>query len=162
MATTAKQGTAGVVITTDGQWRCNTCERVTGTTSICSGAHLDGSPRCGVAICEHCAPRCVHCKSPLCASCHAQSKEGMLCVQCPPPAGGRMAYMARQRARTAPGAGIPNGGFGTGADWQAESDRAYRAAAEAQQSVDDAARRVEEIDRQIAEMKARMRRGKNP
>lgn len=162
MATLTKQGTAGVVITTEGQWRCNTCRRVTLTSAICAGAHLDGSPRCGVAVCERCAPRCIRCNAPLCASCYAQSTDGMLCVQCPPPAGGRAAYTARQQARSAADSAKPNAGFNTGTDWQAESERAYRAAAEAQRSVDDAARRVEEIDRQIAEMKARMRRSQNP
>jgi hypothetical protein len=56
--------------------------------------------------------------------------------------------MARQRARAS-----------AGADWSGDADRANKATADAQQSVDDAMRRAEEIDRQINEMKARMRRG---
>lgn len=63
--------------------------------------------------------------------------------------------MARQQARAASAAGAP----GSGAyDWRSDSDRAYQAAADAQQSVDDAVRRAEEIERSINEMKARMRR----
>ncbi|HWE63113.1 MAG TPA: hypothetical protein VHB98_15475 [Chloroflexota bacterium] len=76
-------------------------------------------------------------------------------MQCPPPAGGRQAYVARQQARAAAGAG---GAY----DYRADSDRAYQAAADAQQSVDDAMRRAEEIERQINEMKARMRRSGTP
>jgi hypothetical protein len=146
--------TLGRLITTAGQWRCNTCARVTLTTPVCAGAHDDGSPRCGKAVCTRCSDRCIRCKAPLCADCFARSKEGMLCVQCPPPAEGRQAYLNRQKARDALKRDAP----GVAADWRADSDRAYRAAAEAQQSVDDAMRRAEEIERTINEMKARMRK----
>lgn len=147
--TTTDKKIQGVVITVDGRWRCLNCARVTDTTPVCAGAHDDGSPRCSKAVCERCAPRCIRCKALLCPDCYARSKEGALCVQCPPPAGGRQAYLARQRARAT-----------GGAEWSGDADRAYKAAADAQQSVDDAMRRAEEIDRQINEMKARMRRGK--
>jgi hypothetical protein len=56
--------------------------------------------------------------------------------------------MARQRGRAASDATL-----------RADADRTFKAAADAQQSVDDAMRRAEEIERQIDEMKARMRRG---
>jgi hypothetical protein len=62
--------------------------------------------------------------------------------------------MNRQRARAEYPAGTVTGSN----DWRGESDRAYRAAAEAQQSVDDAMRRAEEIERSLNEMKARMRK----
>jgi hypothetical protein len=78
----------------------------------------------------------------------------MLCVQCPPPAGGRQAYVNRQQARAA----FKTDPSSPGYDWRSESDRAYRAAADAQQSVDEAMRRADEIDRSINEMKARMRK----
>lgn len=143
-----------MVITAEGQWRCNTCARVTSTTQVCSGAHDDGSPRCGKAVCARCADRCIRCKALLCPECFAASKEGMLCVQCPPPAGGRQAYVNRQQARAAFRTDPASPGY----DWRPDSDRAYRAAAEAQQSVDEATRRAEEIERSINEMKIRMRK----
>ena len=82
------------------------------------------------------------------------SKEGTLCVQCPPPLGGRQAYVFRQQAR----AGFKTEPSSAGYDWREDSDRAYRAAADAQQAIDDATRRNEEIERSINEMKARMRK----
>lgn len=147
MATTTNDKTQGVTITVDGRWRCLSCARITDTTPVCAGAHDDGSPRCSKAVCERCASRCVRCQALLCADCYARSKEGALCVQCPPPVEGRQAYTARQRSRAAHDAA-----------WRADADRTARTAAEAQQSVDDAMRRAEEIERQIDEMKARMRR----
>ena len=160
VATATKETATGVVLTVDGMWRCDTCARTTTTTPVCSGAHDDGSPRCSRAVCERDAARCIRCKAPLCPDCAARSKEGSLCVQCPPPAGGRQAYMARQHARAATAAaGLPTG---DNTDWRTDSDRAYRAAASAQQSVDDAMRRAEDIERQINEMKARMRKTQAP
>lgn len=160
MATTVKERKPFVVITVDGQWRCENCGTVTDATPVCAGAHDDGSPRCGRAICERCAGHCLRCKAPLCPDDLARSMEGMLCVQCAPPPGGRAAYVARQQARAASAAA--GTGEGPGYDWRTDSDRAYQAAADAQQSVDEANRRVEEIERQIAEMKARMGRRNAP
>jgi hypothetical protein len=154
MAAATKPKIPGLLITSDGHWRCNNCHRSTMTTPVCSGAHDDGSPSCGKAVCSHCADRCIRCKALLCPDCFARSKEGSLCVQCPPPADGRAAYMSRQRAR----AEYPAGTVSNASDWRGESDRAYRAAAEAQQSVDDAMRRAEDIERSLNEMKARMRK----
>ena len=62
--------------------------------------------------------------------------------------------MNRQRARAASTGASPAGAV----DWRSDSDRAYKAAAEAHQSVDDAMRRAEEIERSLNEMKARMRK----
>ncbi len=149
MASALKTKIPGMLITSEGRWRCNTCGRVTETTPVCAGAHDDGSPSCGKAVCATCASHCIRCKAPLCADDFARSKEGALCVQCAPPAGGREAYVFRQQARAAhakSGAGTP--GF-------EESNRAYRAASDAQRSMDDANRRLEEIERSIKEMEKR-------
>ncbi|MDB5057444.1 MAG: hypothetical protein JWO59_916 [Chloroflexi bacterium] len=154
MAAATKTKTPGVLITTDGQWRCNNCSRLTVNTPVCAGAHDDGSPSCGKAVCSHCADRCIRCRALLCPDCSKRSKVGSLCVQCPTPAGGREAYLQRQRARAATAANPST----SGVDWRSDSDRAYKAAAEAQQSVDDAMRRADEIERSLNEMKARMRK----
>ena len=153
MAGAAKPKIAGVTITTDGLWRCNNCNRATATTPVCTGAHDDGAPCCGRALCAHCADRCVRCHSYLCPDCFQRSKDGSLCVQCPPPPDGRMAYAIRQRTRAAAPASQPSE-----RDWRTDADRASKASAEAQESFDDALRRADEIERQIDEMKARMRK----
>lgn len=154
MAGAAKQKTAGVTITTDGLWRCNNCQRATATTPVCGGAHDDGLPRCGKALCARCADRCIRCRTYLCPDCFQRSKEGSLCLHCPPPPDGRQAYMDRQRARAASASATSP----DGRDWLADADRAYQSAADAQQSFDDALRKADEIERQIEEMKARMRK----
>jgi chromosome segregation ATPase len=82
-------------------------------------------------------------------------------VKCPTPVDGRESYLNRQRAR----ASVRPDAATRSADWQAESDRANKAAADAQQSVDEAMRRADEIERSLNEMKARMRKnqdGKRP
>jgi hypothetical protein len=142
---------SGVVLTIDGTWRCLDCGHVTPVTPICAGAHADGSPRCSRPVCERCAPRCVRCQAPLCPECYARSKEGALCVQCPPPVGGREAYQVRRQAQAA-----------SSRAWQSESESAFKSAQEAQRSVDEAMRRADEIERQINEMKERMRRSGAP
>jgi hypothetical protein len=157
VAVKAKEKKPGVLITVDGRWRCSTCRRVTDTTPICAGAHEDGSPSCGRAVCGVDADRCIRCKAPLCPDCYGRSKEGMLCVQCPPPPGGRQAYINRQRARTAYTSAQQSSSY----DWRGDSERADRATAEAQQSVDEAMLRAAEIERQIAEMKERLKRSPN-
>jgi hypothetical protein len=81
----------------------------------------------------------------------------MLCVQCPPPPGGRQAYINRQRARTAYTSAQQSNSY----DWRSDSERADQATAEAQQSVDEAMLRAAEIERQIAEMKERLKRSPN-
>jgi hypothetical protein len=62
--------------------------------------------------------------------------------------------MSRQRARTAYTSAQQSSTY----DWRSESERADRATAEAQQSVDEAMLRAAEIERQIAEMKERLKR----
>src|SRR5260370_14502946 len=101
MAAEAKPKIPGMVITTDGHWRCNNCHRSVVTTPVCAGAHDDGSPSCGKALCGHCADRCIRCRAYVCPDCFKRSKEGALCVQLPAPADGCMAYMTQQKARTA-------------------------------------------------------------
>jgi hypothetical protein len=157
MATAAKPKIPGVMITITGQWRCNNCQRSTTTTPVCAGAHDDGSPSCGKAVCASCADRCVRCHAYLCPDCYRRSKEGGLCVQCPVPAGGRAAYVQRQRARAGYTATAPSNGH----DWRSEADETLKAAADAQQSVDDAMKRAAEIERSLNEMKAQMRKNQD-
>ncbi len=154
MPGSAKPKIAGVTITTDGLWRCNNCSRAPATTPVCAGAHDDGLPRCGKALCAHCADRCIRCRAYLCPDCFQRSKEGSLCAHCPPPPDGRLAYMERQRARSANA--TPSSADGR--DWKADADRAYQSAADAQHSFDDAVRKADEIERQLEEMKARLRK----
>ncbi len=154
MAGVAKPKIGGVTITTEGLWRCNNCSRSTSTTLVCGGAHDDGLPNCGKAVCSHCADRCVRCRSHLCPDCYERSKQGSLCVHCPAPADGRQAYVDRQRTSGAHPPGTPTDGRA----WQEDSDRAHKAAADAQQSFDDALRKADEIERQIEEMKTRLRK----
>lgn len=150
-----KSKVEGMVITAEGRWRCIACGRVSETTPVCSGAHDDGSPRCGKAVCASCAGRCVRCKAPLCAEDLARSTQGALCVQCLPPAEGRQAYNSfRMQSRAGRGT--------TSANPTRDAHRANRAADEANQSVDAAMRRADEIERQIEEMKKRMRRPPGP
>jgi hypothetical protein len=154
MAAAAKPRIPGVTLTTEGHWRCNNCARATVKTPVCAGAHDDGGPSCGKAVCAHCADRCIRCRAYLCPDCFQRSTTGSLCVACPPPADGREAHLSRQRARAGAGAaGEP--------DWRADSDRAYHAAAEAQRSVDEAMRRADDIERQLKEMKARARKAQD-
>lgn len=140
-----------MVLTVEGDWRCLNCGHSSRTTPICAGAHPDGSPCCSKAVCERCAVRCLRCKTPLCPDCYARSKEGALCVQCPLPEGGRDAYNFRRQTQ----ASAAN-------TWRAQSDDAFKASTEAQQSVDEAMRRADDIERQINEMKERMRRSGTP
>ena len=154
MAGAAKPKTAGVTLTTDGLWRCNNCSRATATTPVCGGAHDDGLPRCGKAVCAHCADRCVRCRAYLCPDCFQRSKQGSLCVHCPPPPEGRQAHVERQRARAAYTAtSVPDA-----RDWRGDADRAHQTAADARESFDDALRKADEIERQIEEMKTRLRK----
>ena len=78
----------------------------------------------------------------------------MLCVSCPPPPGGRQEYLNRQKARAAFAANTAK----TSYDWREDSNRAYRAAADAQQSMDDAQRHLDEIERSIEELNKRAKR----
>lgn len=152
-ATKTKPKIDGMLITADGRWRCTGCGRVTDTTPVCAGAHDDGSPRCGKAVCANCAPRCVRCTAPLCADDFARSKRGALCVQCLPPAEGRQAYTFRMRNQAAGRNAAPGSN---------DASRAHRTTGEAHESVDAAMRRADEIERQIEEMKKRMRRPPGP
>jgi hypothetical protein len=154
MAGAAKPKTAGVTITTDGLWRCETCSRATTTTPVCGGAHDDGLPSCGKAVCAHCADRCTRCRSYLCPDCFHRSKQGSLCVHCPPPPDGRQAYVDRQRAQAAYSATTS----ADERDWRVDSTKAHKASAAAQESFDDALRKADEIERQIEDMKARLRK----
>jgi|GEM_PF-1401789 len=154
MVAAAKVKIPGMTITTAGEWRCNNCARATLTTPVCSGVHDDGSPNCGKAVCTQCADRCVRCNAYLCPDCFKRSQDGWLCVQCPAPAEGREAYLSRQRARAAMREPVT----ANRDNWRSDTDRAHRASAEAQQSVDDAMKRAAEIERSLNEMKARMRK----
>ncbi len=145
----------GMLITAEGRWRCVSCGRITDTTPVCAGAHDDGSPRCGKAVCANCTGRCVRCKAPLCAADLARSQEGALCVQCLPPAEGRQAYAFRQQTRTSTRGADPG-------DPLRDASRAQRATADAHESMDAAMRRADEIERQIEELKKRTRRPPGP
>jgi hypothetical protein len=150
-ATKTKTKTEGMLITAEGRWRCTSCGRVTDTTPVCAGAHDDGSPRCGKALCANCTGRCVRCNAPLCADDLARAKTGALCVQCLPPAEGRQAYTFRMQTQGPGRAGAPQ-----------QTTHAHKASADANKSVDAAMRHADEIERQIEEMKKRMRRPPGP
>ncbi|HVA89836.1 MAG TPA: hypothetical protein VNL71_08325 [Chloroflexota bacterium] len=145
----------GMLITAEGRWRCISCGRITDATPVCAGAHEDGSPSCGKAVCAACAGRCVRCKAPLCAADLARSQEGALCVRCVPPVEGRQAYVFRQQARASAR------GAESGSPLR-DASRAQKTTADAHESMDAAMRRADEIERQIEELKKRTRRSPGP